>query len=188
MAIETTKIPKHWNYFLCLEDDLLNLSRWIEFAEANFGCYSIELARLLMTCSQEADVVAKALCARINASAKAGGIHKYRDVLVNYYPKLAHNKIEVPRFGLKLTPWENWAEADKTPDWWTANNKVKHHRGDHFDRASLKNTLNAAAGLFTLLILYYGIRDQSLCPLPRLFESQHFAFRDGDMLLLRQQV
>jgi hypothetical protein len=187
MAIQTTKIPKHWNYFLCIEDDLLNLSRWIEFAAENFACFSVELARLLMTCSSETDVVAKALCARIDASAGAASINKYQDLLVKHYRHLPLNTIQAPRFGLTLTPWENWSKPSNPPDWWTANNKVKHHRGDHFHFASLHNTLNAAAGLFTLLILYYGAREQRLTPLPRLFESERYAYRDGDMLMLRQQ-
>ncbi|RYE59009.1 MAG: hypothetical protein EOP20_05365 [Hyphomicrobiales bacterium] len=75
MAIESSKIPKHWNYFLRIEDDLLQLSRWIEFAPANFGCLSIELARPLVTCSSETDVVAKALCASIKVSAGAASIN-----------------------------------------------------------------------------------------------------------------
>ena len=107
--------------------------------------------------------------------------------MAGHYRHLPTNKIVAPRFGLTLTPWENWSQPNNPPDWWTANNKVKHHRGDHFHLASLKNTLNAAAGLFTLLILYYGIREQRLTPLPRLFESDRYAYRDGDMLMLRQQ-
>ncbi len=33
--------PKHhWNYFLAIEKDLENLSRYIEFSDANLGTYS----------------------------------------------------------------------------------------------------------------------------------------------------
>src|SRR3546814_9304999 len=124
-----------------------------------------------MTCSSETDVVAKALCARINASAGAASINKYRDLLTAHYRNLSTNQIQVPRFGLTLTPWENWAQPNNPPDWWTANNKVKQHRGEHFNLASLHNTLNAASGLFTLLILYYGNREHRLTPLPRLFTT-----------------
>lgn len=187
MAIETIQIPKHWNYFLCIEDDLLNLSRWIEFAPGNFDCFSIELARLLMICSSEADVVAKRLCARIDDAAKAGSINKYRDVIHAHYPQVSKNQIQLPRFGLTLTPWDNWDKPGVPPDWWTSNNKVKHHRGDHFNLASLKNTLNAAAGLFTLLVLYCGVRVDHLAPAPKLFQSEHFAHRDGEILVLHNE-
>ena len=62
MTISHHAVSNHLNYFSCLEDDLLELSRWIEFTEENEETYSIELARLLMTVAAEADVVAKELC------------------------------------------------------------------------------------------------------------------------------
>lgn len=183
MVIETAKIPKHWNYFLCIEDDLLHLSRWIEFAPENFGCFSVELARLLMTCSSEVDVVAKALCARISQTAAASSINRYRDVLASHYRNMPQNRVFAPRYGLTLSPWTNWAEPNSPPDWWLANNKIKHHRDENFHLASLQHTLNAAAGLFTLLILYYSDRSKPLTPVPRLFHSEKYAYRDGDMLV-----
>ena len=38
----------HWNYFLAIEEDLENLSRYIDLREDNFGTYSIETAKILM--------------------------------------------------------------------------------------------------------------------------------------------
>lgn len=39
MGIHETESPKYWNYFLALEADLVNLSRYIEFTEDNFSSY-----------------------------------------------------------------------------------------------------------------------------------------------------
>ncbi|GEM_PF-733291 len=39
----------HWNYYLAIESDLENLTRYIEFHPDNFATYSIENAKLLMT-------------------------------------------------------------------------------------------------------------------------------------------
>ncbi len=186
MGIQVRKIPKHWNYFLCIEEDLFGLSRWIEFSEANFKCYSLELARLLMVCASEVDVVGKALCKRIAPAKSVGSINRYQAVLVSQYPTLPTNQVEVPRFGLTLTPWTNWSRQDRPPLWWTANNKVKHHRSEHFDKASLEHVLNAAAGLFVLLVLYYGLREASITPASQLFEPNGFAYRDGDYFVFRQ--
>jgi hypothetical protein len=36
----------HWNYFVALDSDLDEVSRYIEFAAENFTAYSIELAHL----------------------------------------------------------------------------------------------------------------------------------------------
>ena len=62
MAITTTKIDSHWNYFLSVEADLLELSRFIEFDKRNYKCFSVEMARLLMAAAAEVDVVCKQLC------------------------------------------------------------------------------------------------------------------------------
>jgi hypothetical protein len=50
-----------------------------------------------------------------------------------------------------MTPWSNWGEG-KSPDWWRAYTGVKHERNNHFSAANLKNTLNALAGLYVMLI------------------------------------
>jgi uncharacterized protein YozE (UPF0346 family) len=42
--VEANKLL-HWNYFPAVEEDLHQLSRYIEFAEDNFGTFSIELTK-----------------------------------------------------------------------------------------------------------------------------------------------
>jgi hypothetical protein len=178
MGIEHHEIPSHWNYFFCLEDDIARLSRWIEFKPENESVYSIELARLLMTAA-EVDVVAKMLCKAIDPKTKADTINQYRKVLVAEYPRLPGAKVKIPRHGQVLTPWDAWKKDGSPPYWWTGNNKVKHHRSEHFKQANLKNVLNSAAGLCVLLVLYYGRQMASQYPGPILFEPATFAFRDG---------
>ena len=76
--------------------------------------------------------------------------------------------------------------------WWTANNKVKHHRSTHFDRATLKNTYNALAALEVSIIHLYQIelselgRDsnwvnvtQLLNPRPKLFIPTNGYYQDS---------
>lgn len=154
--IQTPVSSSHWHYFLSLEDDLIQLSRWIEFDAKNFDCFSLELVRLLIVTSSEVDVVAKMLCKTIDANSKAGSINAYRDVISNEYENLATCVIQIPKHGLTLTPWEEWGKPKSPPFWWKANNKVKHHRSDHYHKATLKNVLNSVAGLMVLLMYYYG--------------------------------
>jgi len=52
----------HWSYFLALEEDLLQLARYVEFSNANFKAYSIEMAHLLLASSSESDVLLKMIC------------------------------------------------------------------------------------------------------------------------------
>lgn len=179
MGIQHRQVPHDWNYFFCLEEDIIALSRWIEFSFENEGVYSIELARLLMTASAEVDVVAKSLCNRINPDAKASSINAYQAVLLVAYPDLPNATVFIPRFGKELRPWSNWQKEKSTPHWWTANNKVKHHREEHFKLANLKNVLNSIAALFVLLLLRTAKDRESIYPGPTVFEPGSYAYRDG---------
>ena len=98
----------HWNYFLALDADLGILSRYIEFDERNFGCFSLELARILLAAASEVDVVAQQVCQRIVPESTASTIGVYRQVILEGYPKIVDFQIVVPRFGLELTPWARW--------------------------------------------------------------------------------
>jgi hypothetical protein len=170
VAIQEVPTPQHWNYFLALEDDIAKLARYIEPTQANLGVYSLELARILFGAASEVDVVAKQVCRRLDSSSRAASIGAYKTEICRTYRQLAESIIDIPRFGLTLTPWVNWM-VDGIPDWWHAYNKVKHHRDTHFADASLKNSLNAVAGLFALLLFFY--RDEAengkLTPNPSLF-------------------
>lgn len=142
---------RHWNYFLALDADAALLSRYIEFTPDNFATYSIELARLLMSTASEVDVVAKLACAHVSATQKAKCIVDYQKILTAGRANLPSYPVSVRRFGLDMTPWSNWVEG-KSPDWWRAYTDVKHERNNHFSAANLKNTLNALAGLYVMLI------------------------------------
>lgn len=171
MVIHTSSALQHWNYFLALEDDLNRLSRFIEFSEGNFSVYSVELARLLFAASSEIDVVAQQLCQQINADSHAGSISAYQNEITNAYPLIGQTVVTIPKFGLTLKPWVRWARKE-VPLWWTAYNKVKHHRHTHYYEGNLKHTLNAIAGLFSLLLFFYRIEahEGRLLPNPSLFQ------------------
>lgn len=172
MGIEEAPTPVHWNYFLALEDDIDRLSRYIELTSANFSTYSLELARILFSAASEIDVVAKQLCKTINADSHADGIVRYREEIVARYPQITEARVSLPKHGLSLNPWEQWAE-NKSPYWWKAYNNVKHHRHTDFSEANLKNGLNATAALFVLLLFFYSEQAQQgqLRPDPKLFRA-----------------
>jgi len=180
MAIEHGQVPHDWNYFFCIEEDILSLSRWIEFSRENESVYSIELARLLMTASAEADVVAKSICKMLGSRSRPTSINAYRLYLLEEYPDLPNSEVSIPRFGKTLHPWSNWRHGINPPFWWTANNKIKHHRAEHFKVANLKNVLNAVAGLMILLVLRSARERRSLYPGPSVFEPRTYAYRDGN--------
>jgi hypothetical protein len=183
LGIEQQRVFTHWNYFLCIEEDISKLSRWIELSENNFECYSLELARLLMTTCAEVDVVAKLVCNNIDNDSKAAGILQYQKELVKAFPTIHRATVRVPRHGLELTPWTNWVNEKTPPLWWNANNKVKHQRSEHFHQATLKHLLNSVAALLLLLVLFYRNEISQLFPTSQLFIPQSFCVRIENQLI-----
>ena len=98
----------HWNYFLALENDLENISRYIEFSEDNFKTYSIELAHLLLAASSEVDVVCKQICEILSPATKAKNIGAYRKIILSEFPNYSEEKVYYPRYGRSFIPWERW--------------------------------------------------------------------------------
>ncbi len=178
MAIQTTRIEPHWNYLLAVELDVEILSRYIEFEDRNFECFSIEMARVLLAASAEVDVVCKQLCRKLNPPSNAHKINQYRDEIVAARPAFPQFEVTIPRFGLVLHPWDEWSSPDGVPFWWTAYNKTKHQRHQEYHRANLKNALNAVAGLFVVVLHFYNdkARAGELLPPARLLRvgDQHF--------------
>ena len=58
--------PPHWSYYMSLEDDLIETSRYVEICEDNFDTYSTRFTRLMLSAASEVDVVAKILCGQID--------------------------------------------------------------------------------------------------------------------------
>jgi hypothetical protein len=151
MAIrKTAKSNPHWNYFIALEHDLEAVSRYIEFSEHNFNTYSIELAHLLLTAASEVDVLAKCICEIFEGP--HANIYDYQKTITapDHLPGISDMQVFIPRYGLTLTPWENWAKAKNPPDWWHSYNNVKHKRNTHFQEATLKHVLNALGALLIM--------------------------------------
>ncbi len=177
MGIKTGITNIHWNYHLTLEDDLIELSRFIEFHEANFECFSLQISRILMAASAEVDVVCKQLCKKLNSKSKASSINPYMKQITTEIPDISNFSVQIPRYGIKLKPWNDWAKLD-VPEWWTANNKVKHHRHKEFQKGNLKNLLNAVSGLFVMVLYLYKEAAElgELIPQPKLLrvDEAHF--------------
>lgn len=149
----------HWDYFVALEEDVLKLARFIHFSEANFSTYSIELARLLMASTQEIDVLFKQICAKHgDPSTKEAGYRAFFSK--GDYVKIRDIRILSHRYGLSFTPFAKWDR--ETPEWWTANNKVKHERHTDFQKASLGNVFNSLSAL--LIVNMYFAHEMGTLP------------------------
>jgi len=154
MTMIIPKTPIHWGLFTSLEDDLINLSRYIEINEDNFDTYSIELARLFLSISSEIDSVAKELCKKINPSNIPNNIVGYSEIILPHYSFLTNVSVCFNRYDLEMKPWIHW-NNNTSPEWWKDHNKVKHSRSTEYRKANLKNVLSSLAGLFSLCVCLY---------------------------------
>lgn len=169
VAIVSINNDIHWNYFLSVEEDIERLSRFIEFNQKNYECFSLEIVRLLMAAAAEVDVVCKMICQKLEPGCNVDNINKYREKIILDYPQIATFIVTAPRYGLEFNPWGEW-KADKNPLWWDAYNSVKHKRHTDYFKANLKNVLNAIAGLYVVCLYLYKEKAESgeLTPTPRI--------------------
>jgi hypothetical protein len=176
----------HWAYFLALEEDFYQLSRFVSISEANFATHSIECTRLLLASCSEVEVVLK-LAAGLGKSKSLGNCF---EPLGGDAEKLVEGKILVRRSGLEIQPWRGW-RSHEYPVWWSAHNAVKHDRSRNYKEANLKNALYSLAGLLAALLIYLRRRGaKAIFPAPRLFRvsellGAHCMTPDGAIISLK---
>lgn len=141
----TSEIIKEiWNYYLSLEKDLDNTSRYIEPKGQENVC-SFEFAKLLVLSCTELESVLKLLCYECSGE-KRGNIGEYKETILKYYPKIVFARVNVSRWGETIYPFGGWGK--KNLFWWNAYGNVKHNRGDNFKEATYKNVIYALSALY----------------------------------------
>ena len=137
-----------WNYFLTLESDLENTSRYIE-PSGQENVYSFEFAKLLVLACTEIESVLKVMCKEINPSSKAEKMSDYQPIIMQRFPKITEACVEISRLGRNIKPFSEWNSQPLS--WWRAYNGVKHNRGNNFSDATYMNAVMALSGLYILI-------------------------------------
>ncbi len=162
----------HWDYYMTLESDLLACRRYVEFHESNMHVHSIEFVRLLLATCSEVEVLAKALCGKLDPSTEHGNIEQYRKTLAEAL-SLSDFEVEELQTPTRFKPFLDWAEQNSLT-WWRSYNFVKHDRANHYQDATLKNCIRSLGGLYILNL--YQHRDAferaELRPGSKLFAPQ----------------
>ena len=166
----------HWEYYLVLEKDFLEVERYVAFDlgdnflytnsavtdNGNSECFSNEFIKQYQAICSEIDVISKSICKEISGSLSANNMEQYTEIILNNWPNIIQQKVTVK--DIELQPFQNWNKRPnyQSPDWWTPYNNVKHKRILNYKKANLKNTINALAGLYILeqyFVKYIGDRD-----------------------------
>lgn len=173
---------QHWDYYLMLERDFLEVERYVSFDLGdnylydgstpsdlgNSRTFSNEFVKQYQAICSEVDVLMKSICVELSGQStnaqSADDMEDYTLVVLNHWGNIKQQKVKLK--DIKLQPFINWETTPnyKSPDWWSPYNKVKHKRLANFEKANLKNVLNALAGLFILecyLVKYIGDRDNT---------------------------
>ena len=75
-------IKSYWNYYLELEDQLIQTKRFVDFDISNYKTFSIEYLKLLQATCSEIDVVAKIIAFSLYRT-HPESIHRHlRDFLI----------------------------------------------------------------------------------------------------------
>lgn len=145
-------LDNYWNYYQELENEFLQVRKYVEFSEANFNTYSIELLKLYQAVCSEIDVVGKILATELNSNFKVNdksNIYKWWFEIQDQCT-LAEKNCKFIEYEVTLLdmicikPWDSFkvekyydknnniryrcVEKNKTPIWWSDYNKVKHQR------------------------------------------------------------
>jgi hypothetical protein len=146
----------YWEFFLSIEDELIQTTRYVEFNDDHRNVYSIAFSRILRASASEVDVVAKDMCRIIGPKKTFGTLAEYRPVILGRFPRFPTMEIRIPRHSMSSIPWREWASGNK-PDWWAAYNNVKHQRNKHYNMATLQNALEATMGLLCVLVYFHRL-------------------------------
>lgn len=172
-------IKSYWNYYLELEEQLIQTKRFVDFDISNYKTFSIEYLKLLQATCSEIDVVAKIIAEKLDPTFSKldnKNIQKWGFVIQKHFKEIQSKKVSFLN-DFYITPWQNWmyeqytdkndhiryrlTSGAETPHWWTAYNKVKHERTSHYQkgktnycRANLENLISAMAALFVLEMLF----------------------------------
>lgn len=177
-------IDNYWTYYQDLELQVAKIRRYISFSRKNYRTFSIETLRLLQAICSEIDVFAKQVAIEYSddgAISDYGTIKMWGPAVYFTFPNICSVRAKIVNSECVVWPWRNWryvrTEATSengtkkvqtkysqncgSPSWWNVYNTVKHKRafvdgsGAHnFEKANLRNLLEALGALFILESLY----------------------------------
>ncbi len=169
----------HWEYYLVLEKDFLQLERYVSFELGedylydgkkhrkcgNSKKFSNEFVKQYQAICSEVDVILKSICLELCNQSACDMKNGYTPLVLQNWPNIKNQKVRFK--DLELQPFSNWQQEPdyKSPDWWTPYNKIKHERVNNYHKANLKNVLNALSGLYILenyLVKFIGDRDDDM--------------------------
>lgn len=149
---------KELNYFLSLEAELKNSFNYIEPDEVNFKCYGAKYASLINSVCTEFESSAKSLIKSQDSSKSVGNIGEIKGHLLELFPKIEENEVDIERTGETVKPFEGWSEGRLA--WWSSYTELKHNRIENFHEANLENLFLSMSALLVITVYLERFRDK----------------------------
>jgi hypothetical protein len=172
----------HWRHYLALEREFLEIAQYIEICQENFHVHSIKFSHLLMASASEFETVGGMI--RDKSGIRGTGINSILETIDCIEGTFKETEIDIPLYQLKLKPLEECAQKTP-PSWWTAYNKVKHHRTTHFNEANLINSLMSMCSLLMMLARYYHLKKMEELPNQQISISLALSDLNGSIRLFQ---
>ena len=141
---------KYWNQYMKIEEEFVNTFEYVDCNKDNYLTFSNEYVKILLQAGSEIDVLMRMIC-NFNTDERSD-IVKYAKIILDKYPKITSQNVEIINGIDTLVPYENWNvnKAAQSLTFWEVYNNVKHNRVESYKLANLKNTISCLAAMFIL--------------------------------------
>ena len=146
-----------------LERQFIDFTKYVPYLDGNENVYSFRLVNLILAIGAHVDSVFKEMFRCSDFSTKYPDILKkindgkatitdYREIEKEYY--ISKRKVVFKRLPERETIFPFQQFGTKSPDWWSAYNKIKHEFSQNFKMATLKTARDALACAFLLNVVH----------------------------------
>lgn len=138
-------LTQYWRYYLSLEKDFIQLTRYVGLYEENFNVFSDEIHKQLISVGVEFENISKRIC-------------EVLDINLSDEPNIKEFKQWIPKVEIKIIDIYSLNNFTLLPfevingkiqlKWWKNYNSIKHNRLFNYKEVTFKNLLDALAALF----------------------------------------
>lgn len=151
---------KEMHFFIALEKELESSFNYIEPDKANLSCYGAKFVTLLNTIGIEFESLTKTLIKFKRPDANVGNIGEIKQNLLEIFPEICTNEVEITRLNELRTPFKEWDSGVKLC-WWDDFTNIKHNRIKNYPRANLETILDAMSSLVVIILYLSWFRDNN---------------------------
>ncbi len=165
-------LRENWAFYIMLENDVIEIFRYITLSKNNKNTYSVELQKLLLSIGSEFENQLKLYLEVTNGNIKNW---QRRVVDENIFCNENTVKVEQSEDSWEIDVFGKWSsEINEKMQWWKDYNSIKHDRSDNFRKGNLLNVIEGLSSLYILLRYRYQkledtATDEIILPKSKLF-------------------